>query len=573
MDRLLVISTVLQVIAALWSAVLLWRSRDWRFGFLTLVFSLMALRRVLDLAGANDPGRGAGAVSLKDVVQFIVLLISVLSVAAVGFLHMYWARREEHDSRVQMLASALADSSAPVLILSVGDEGMPPRVVFVSDTICALSGYLRHELIGQTPRLFEGPETAVDFIGAIRRCAKLGESAVVEAVKYRKTGEKYWASCALSPVRDRAGRVTHVLWFQTDITARRKADAALHDALQKLSFHMDNSPLGVIEWDRDFRVARWSSGAERIFGWTASEVLGKHPNEWPIVYHEDAEGVAKVIERLHRGVESRNLWLNRNTTKSGEVIWCQWYNSVLFDPDGRVNSIHSLAQDVTDRQRSAERQRLLMLELDHRVKNNLTTVMGIAQQTLSASATLGEFGEAFMGRVEALARAHGLLAKASWEGVNLEALCERILESGLVGRTPPISLEGPTVTLSASQGSILALTLHELMTNALKYGSLSVPAGRVAVRWSMDDTGDFPILTLDWVESGGPPVQLPVKEGFGVEFIRTGVSYELHGEAEVTYDGSGLRCRLIIPNEVAKQRKSRAQAASAPAGSAHDHGR
>lgn len=573
MDRLLALATVLQIIAAVWSGVLLWRTRDWRLGFLALLFSLMAVRRVLELAGANEAGRTFGPIPLRDAMQSIVLLVSVLAVAAVGCLHLYWERRIEKDSRLQMLASALADSSAPVLILSAGSDHVPPRIEFVSDTICSLSGHARRDLMGQSPHIFEGPETNVDFVGAIRRCATRGESVIVEAIKYRKSGEKYWASCALSPVRDRAGVVTHVLWFQTDISARRQADTELREALQKLSFHVDNSPLGVIEWDREFRVAGWSSGAERIFGWSAAEVLGKHPNDWPIVYHEDAEGVSRVVERLHRGVESRNIWLNRNTTKSGEIIWCQWYNSVLFDPDGRVNSIHSLAQDVTERQRSAESQRLLMLELDHRVKNNLTTVLGIAQQSLAASASLEEFGQAFMGRVEALARAHGLLAKASWEGVNLRALSERILEAGLVGRTPHISLAGPDVTLSASQGSILALTLHELMTNAVKYGSLSAPAGSVEVRWSMDHSGEIPILTLDWRESGGPTVQQPTKEGFGLEFIRTGIAYELHGEAEVNYDASGFRCRLRIPGELKSHGLSRVHDAAAPLGVAHDNGR
>lgn len=550
MDWVLALSLVLQIIAAVWSGALAWRSRDWRLAMLTILLALMAARRGLGMfessAARSLDEAGAGA---HSAIQFIVLIISVLSVGAIASLHHLLMSRSRGDAGMRLLAAALSDASAPVLILEAGEGPGDPRIVFVSDTICALSGYLREEMLGRTPRMFEGPETCVDFTSAARRCLERQERVVIEAVKYRKDRVPYWAQCALSPVRGSGGRATHLLWFQTDISERKRAESDLRSAMQKLSFHVDNSPLAVIEWDRDFRVAAWSSGAARIFGWSAQEVLGKHPREWPIVHPDDAESVARVIERLHRGEEARNLCVNRNTTKSGEVIWCQWYNSVLFEADGRVNSVLSLAQDVTERHRADERQRLLMLELDHRVKNNLTMVLGIAQQSIAASRSLDGFAASFVGRVEALARAHGLLAKASWDGVNLRALCEKILESGLVSVPPQVRLSGPDVSLSASQGSILALTLHELMTNALKYGAMSATGGTVDVSWGCSDSGEIPILSLEWREQGGPRVMPPARSGFGTEFIETGIAYELHGSASIDYDVGGVRCAIRIPLE------------------------
>lgn len=360
-------------------------------------------------------------------------------------------------------------------------------------------------------------------------------------------GSEVWTLISTNPLTDSAGRFKGALAMVLDIGPRRTAETNLRGALQKLSSHMDNSPLAVVEWDRDFRVAAWSSGAERIFGWRAEEVLGKHPSEWPIVFHDDAAHVASIIERLHAGIETRNLCLNRNTTKDGSVIWCQWWNSVVFDPDGSVNSVLSLAQNVTDRHLADERQRLLMLELDHRVKNNLTTVLGLAQQTLAASKSLMEFEGAFIGRVEALARAHGLLAKASWDGVDLRALCERILESALIGPVAQVSIVGPSISLSASQGSILALVFHELMTNAIKYGALSTPAGRVDLSWTLDDSGGVPILMLKWREQGGPLVHPPARAGFGSSFLRMGIAYELGGQSSCEYDPQGMRCSITLP--------------------------
>jgi PAS domain S-box-containing protein len=671
-DWTLAISSVLQLAAAMWAGLLLWRMRNWQAAILFLLFSLMALRRLMDLGGASDPARSFGPIPFHEAMQGVVLLISVVSVAAVGFLHFFLLRRVEGEREVRFLATALADSATPTLI-SDAQSGPGGLVIeFANDAMLALTGFARNEMVGRTMTDVFGLDEERDTPTRVRSAVAGGLPIVTECTTRRKDGTHRWVTCSMSPIRDPSGRALRLLWVKHDITARRNVeeelrkqqeryqrivetategvwlvdaqwrttyvnarmaemmltdaermagrpvqdfmfeeDLAAHEeqkqrrergvreqfdkrfrradgstlwtimstnplfdergafngalamvtdigqrrtteinlrsALTKLSFHMDNSPLAVIEWDRDFRVAAWSSGAERIFGWTAEELVGKHPSEWRIIFEEDATKVAGVIDRLTVGAEPRNLCLNRNYTKSGEVIWCQWYNSVLFDPNGRVNSVVSLAQDVTERHRAEERQRLLMLELDHRVKNNLATVLGIAQQSLAVSTSLQDFASAFLGRVEALARAHGLLAKAAWEGVDLHELCQKILESGLVGASPQIRVNGPEVSLSASEGSILALTLHELMTNAVKYGALSCRGGVVNLSWNIEHSGSFPTLRLDWSESGGPAVSRPARAGFGTAFIETGVSYELHGSAVMDYDARGLRCRIVIP--------------------------
>lgn len=547
MDWTLVISAALQVVAAVWAGVVLARMKNWQASVLFLLFSLMALRRIIDLAGGSDPESSIGPISMRTLMQGVVLVISVVSVAAVGFLHYYLHHRAEGDREVRFLATALADSATPTLI-SDADPGPSGLVIeFVNDAMLDLTGFTRDEMVGRTMTEVFGLEEGYDTPARVKSAVAGGFSVVTECTIRRKDGTLRWVTCSMSPIRDPSGRNSRLLWVKHDIGGRRIAEAELRAALQKLSFHVDNSPLAVIEWDRDFRVGAWSSGAERIFGWAASEVIGRHPSEWRIVHEADAEHVAGVIERLNTGAEPRNLCLNRNYTKSGEVIWCQWYNSVLFDPSGRVNSVVSLAQDVTERHRAEERQRLLMLELDHRVKNNLATVLGIAQQSLAASTSLDGFASAFVGRVESLARAHGLLAKASWEGVDLHELCRRVLETGMVGGTPQIQIAGPAVSLSSSQGSILALTMHELMTNAVKYGALSCKNGTVALEWIVENSGGFPTLNIVWAERGGPAVSRPVRAGFGTTFIETGISYELGGKAEMGYDVTGLRCRIVIP--------------------------
>ncbi|MBD2106312.1 PAS domain S-box protein [Nodosilinea sp. FACHB-13] len=145
-----------------------------------------------------------------------------------------------------------------------------------------------------------------------------------------------------------------------DITERKQAEEALHQALQKLNFHVENTPMAVIEWDRDFRVTRWSAGAERILGWRADEMLGKTLAEIPLVYEDDLEPVTESCRRLVYGEESHIFSSNRNYTKDRAVVHCEWYNSSLKDESGRMTSILSLVMDVTDRKRAEqEREQLL----------------------------------------------------------------------------------------------------------------------------------------------------------------------------------------------------------------------
>ena len=152
-----------------------------------------------------------------------------------------------------------------------------------------------------------------------------------------------------------------------DITDRKAAEEALQEVHRRLTFHVENTPLAVIEWDNDFRLSRWSPSAERLFGWKAEEVLGKRITDWQFVYTDDIDQVKKIRTRQLRGSEKHGVSRNRNYTKNGAVLHCEWYNSVLYDKSGKLESILSLVLDVTARkQAEEEKARLLVLEQDAR---------------------------------------------------------------------------------------------------------------------------------------------------------------------------------------------------------------
>ncbi len=173
--------------------------------------------------------------------------------------------------------------------------------------------------------------------------------------------------CRYTPLIDETNNIVGGIAIITDITVRKQAEEAVHAAYRQLAFHVESSPLAVVEWDSDFRVSRWSKSAERLFGWKAEEVIGKHVNEWQFVFADDVDAVALVTNRQREGVEVQGVLRNRNYTRDGTILFCEWYNSVLRDDRGRLVSVLSLVLDVTARAKAEEeRAALLVRERDAR---------------------------------------------------------------------------------------------------------------------------------------------------------------------------------------------------------------
>lgn len=196
--------------------------------------------------------------------------------------------------------------------------------------------------------------------------ALAGTESVFEDHSYGPSASGVFES-RYSPLTDDDNNIVGGIAVVTDISARRQAEEAAQTAYRQLAFHVESSPLAVIEWDSDFRVSRWSESAERLFGWKSDEVLGKHVNEWQFVFADDVDAVSLVTNRQREGVEVQGILRNRNYTRDGSILFCEWYNSVLRDDRGLLVSVLSLVLDVTSRKAAEDdRAALLIRERDAR---------------------------------------------------------------------------------------------------------------------------------------------------------------------------------------------------------------
>jgi PAS domain S-box-containing protein len=371
--------------------------------------------------------------------------------------------------------------------------------------------------------------------GAMQRGDRFFE---IECRYFRLDGDLRWFLLRAELELERDGPPLRVVGVVLDITDRKRTEEALADRQAELNAALDAGALAIADYDHRTGRFRPSPRLNELYGYptyhelTIEDVRAR--------YHPDGveEIFAKRAQDASAG-DTRFDWTLRLLLPDGGTRWVQGLGEYIRDSDGTILRSRGVVMDVTERRRAEEHQRLLINELNHRVKNSLAIVQGLAQQSFKADAASKNARQAFEGRLAALAAAHDLLTRQSWQSADLRGIVEGVV-APYAGGSNRFAVEGPELALPPKVAVSLALGLHELCTNAAKYGALSAPEGEVRVVWAAEAGR----LRLEWREAGGPPVAAPATRGFGTRMIERGLSTELRGKVEIRFEPTGVVCTI-----------------------------
>ncbi len=318
------------------------------------------------------------------------------------------------------------------------------------------------------------------------------------------------------------------------------SNAKLIESERRRSLAIAAGNMGSWDWDWQSGDVLWDEGQYRIFGVERATFVPTPRAISRLLVPADRQRLKDAVRSLSPLTYTCEIEF-RIVRPNGEIRCCFSSAAASIDEDGRIQRVSGVTIDITARKRAEERQLLLAREVDHRARNVLSLVQAIVR--LSHAEDVGAFSEAVEGRITALARVHTILSLSSWEGAELGGLVREELGGFMVRDGSRIAANGPMVRLRPAAAQTIALAVHELATNALKYGALSTVNGSLTVSWR--EIGGT--LQLDWRESAGPRVSVPTRRGFGTRSVIASVETQLGGRVDFDWRPEGLVCRLLVP--------------------------
>jgi PAS domain S-box-containing protein len=420
------------------------------------------------------------------------------------------------------------------------------RFLRVNPAMCQFVGYSEAELLDMTVWDITHPEERESQREPVRQLLS-GELPVfdIERRYIRKDGTPVWAHTTSNVIRDEQGQPVRDIAVIQDIDARKHAEQDLQASKVRLELALDAARLGSWQYDSIRGMFSGDARAKDMFDFDRAveeapigDLLGRlHP--------DDVETVLNAIANaLDPADPKRTVTQFRVRHRQGEIRWVETLGQGYFEGSGaecRGVSIVGTCQDITERKEREEKEHLLMREINHRAKNMLSVVHAIAHQT--ATRNPEDFIERFSERIQALSANQDLLVRNEWNGVEVGDLVRAQLApfDGLIGLR--IAVHGSRLRLTASSAQAIGLALHELATNAGKYGALSTAKGRVDISWGT--SGDT--FMMCWSESGGPPVSAPQRRGFGTVVMDMMAERSVSGDVDLDYAPSGVTWRLTCP--------------------------
>jgi PAS domain S-box-containing protein len=397
-------------------------------------------------------------------------------------------------------------------------------VEFWNDGAERLYGFASEEAVGRSSHSLLQTKFPIDFgelssqlrngghwSGELRHICKNGREVIVDS-RMHLLGET-------------------VLEANRDITALRENEERLH----WLASIVDSSDDAIVSKNLDGVITSWNRGAERVFGYAADEAIGQPITIVIPIDRQDEERT--ILTRIRRGERIDHFETVRQR-KDGRLVFVSLTISPMKNANGDVVGASKIARDISAQKRIQEQIATLAREAEHRSKNLLANVLATVK--LSQSETLEGLKQAIEGRIRALANVHSLFVQTRWIGAELSAIARQELAPYIETGEMRARINGPQVLLEPNAAQSFAVILHELATNAAKYGALSSSDGRIDLCWSHEPSG---MLELRWTETGGPPVQTPTHEGFGGRIIKQ-LAGQLKGRAQFDWRVEGLDCEI-----------------------------
>jgi two-component system, chemotaxis family, CheB/CheR fusion protein len=360
----------------------------------------------------------------------------------------------------------------------------------------------------------------------------------MEAIAERPDGTRVHFIPYPTPLFDASDNLIGAVNMLVDITERKRAE----EVAQRLASIVESSDDAILSKNLDGIITSWNQGAERLFGYSSDEMVGKSVTLLIPADRQDEE--PKILGRIRRG-ERMEHYETVRLRKDGSLIDISLSVSPIRDAGGKIIGASKIARDITERKQAQARQEMLTRELHHRTKNLFAVVQSVVSRSFTGKRTVKDAETAVKNRLRSLAQTHALLVEKNWSGADLAA----VVRTEMSPYPDRVTIDGPTMMLSSQAAQNFALAVHELATNAAKYGALSNQTGWVHISWSVLQANGESQFSFRWQEQNGPPVEPPTIKGFGavvleqvmaeyfavppkIEFAPSGVCYELKGPVE-----------------------------------------
>jgi len=449
---------------------------------------------------------------------------------------------EERESRLAREAreQRLIDAAHDYAIYELDREG---RILTWNKGAERLKGWKAEEVIGKPYHILHTPESrAKNAPGRELKIAAANGRFEEEAPRMRKDGSIFAAHVSLFPLRDERGEVTGFVKVTRDISERSKSGKAILESRRRMEAIVQSAMDAIVSFDEELRIVLFNPAAEKIFGYSAHDVLGRPVT---ILFPERLRGdyAQDLTDFFNSGTVSRRF-------DDTNALCAERRSGVEFPVEASISKVSVggervgtvILRDITERRTNEEARALLAREVDHRAKNALAVAQALVG--LTKGRTVSDFAEAIRGRIAALARAHSLLSQSQWRGAPLEQLIRDELNP--YAKESQLTIEGPPITCTASAVQSLSLLFHELATNAVKYGALGRETGHVIVGWNLGPEA----LAVHWKEEGGPKVAKPKREGFGTKLLRQVTGRQLDAQLAFDWNPDGLGVEIRLPADL-----------------------